>query len=184
MRWAASTDLVVALERLGVVAVARAADRRGEADRLEGELFAFGQVIADHPELREALTDRARSAADKQALLRSLLEGRASAGTVKLAEQAVLGDHGTVRQAFDEFARIATESRGRTVAVVRVARPLDGETQSRLADVLSRQYGKPVHLDVVVDPATLGGLQVEVGDDLIDGTIASRLHEARRRIAG
>lgn len=184
MRWAASTDLVVALERLGVVAVARAADRNGEADRLEGELFSFGQVIAEHPELREALTDRARSAADKQALLRGLLDGKACAGTVKLAEQAVLGEHGTVRQAFDEFARIATESRGRTVAVVRVARPLDEQAQSRLRDVLARQYGKPVHLDIVLDPSTLGGLQVEVGDDLIDGTIASRLHEARRRLAG
>jgi len=184
MRWATSTDLVVTLEHLGVVAVARAADRNGEADRLEGELFSFGQVIAQHPELREALTDRARSAADKQALLRSLLEGRSCTGTVKLAEQAVLGDHGTVRQAFDEFARIATESRGRIVAVVRAARPLEEDTQSRLRDVLARQYGKQVHLDIVVDPTTLGGLQVEVGDDLIDGTIASRLHDARRRIAG
>lgn len=184
MRWAMGTDLVVTLERLGVVAVARAADRRGEADRLEGELFGFGQVIADHPELREALTDRVRSAEDKQALLRQLLEGKATAGTVKLAEQAILSDHSTVRQAFDEFARVATESRGRIVAVVKVARPLEEGTQTRLRDVLTRQYGKPVHLDIVVDPSTLGGLQVEVGNDLIDGTIASRLHDARRRIAG
>ncbi|MGN6251463.1 MAG: F0F1 ATP synthase subunit delta [Marmoricola sp.] len=183
-RWASSTDLVESLERLAVVAIAKAADAAGESDRLEGELFSFGQVIGDHPELREALTDRTRSVADKQALLRGLLEGRAAEGTVRLALQAVASTYPTVRQAFEEYARIATEARGRLVAVVRVAEPLEDTAQSRLADVLTRQYGKPVHLNVVVDESALGGIEVAVGDELIDGTIASRLADAGRRLAG
>lgn len=183
-RWASSTDMVVALERLGVIAVAKAADTRGESDRLEGELFSFGQVVGDQPELREALTDRTRSVADKQQLLRELLGGRAVDGTVRLALQAVASTYPTVRQAFEDYARIATEARGRLVAVVRVAEPLEDKAQARLADVLNRQYGKPVHLNVVIDPAAVGGIEVEVGDELIDGTIASRLADARRRLAG
>lgn len=184
MRWASSTDMVIALEQLGVIGVAKAADARGESDRLEGELFSFGQVVGDHPELREALTDRTRSIADKQQLLRELLGGRAVEGTVRLALQAVASTYPTVRQAFEDYARIATEARGRLVAVVRVAEPLEDKAQARLADVLTRQYGKQVHLNVVVDPSALGGIEVEVGDELIDGTIASRLADARRRLAG
>jgi F-type H+-transporting ATPase subunit delta len=184
LRWSSSLDLVDVFERLGVIAVARAADGRGEGDRLESELFAFGQTIAQNPDLRVALTDNTRSVEDKRGLLRSLLEGRASDGTLRLATQALLGGHQTVRQAFEDYARIATESRGRIVAVVRAARALDEDVQARLRKVLSGQYGREVHLNVVVDPATLGGLQVEVGDEVIDGTVASRLHDARRRVAG
>lgn len=184
MRWASSLDLVETLEKLGVVAVARAADAVGEGDRLESEMFSFGQLIGEHPELREALTDRTRSVADKQALLRSLLEGKATSGTVRLAEQAATGSYSTVRQAFEDYARIATESRGRLVARVTVAHPLTDEHHDRLAASLQRHYGKPVHLDVVVDPQAIGGIQVEIGDELIDGTIATRLGDAGRRLAG
>jgi F-type H+-transporting ATPase subunit delta len=41
-----------------------------------------------------------------------------------------------------------------------------------------------VHLNVLVDPEVLGGIKVEIGDDVIDGTIASRLDDARRDLLG
>jgi F-type H+-transporting ATPase subunit delta len=49
---------------------------------------------------------------------------------------------------------------------------------------LERQYGRPVHLNIVVDPDVIGGIRVEIGDDVIDGTVSSRLDDARRKIAG
>ena len=56
--------------------------------------------------------------------------------------------------------------------------------RSRLAEALSTQYGRPVHLNIEVEPALLGGLRVEIGDDVIDGTVAARLDNARRKLAG
>ena len=53
-----------------------------------------------------------------------------------------------------------------------------------MSGVLARQYDRPVHLNVVVDPEVIGGIRVEIGDDVIDGTVSSRLDEARRRLAG
>ena len=41
-----------------------------------------------------------------------------------------------------------------------------------------------MHLHVVEDPDLIGGLRVEIGDDVIDGTVASQLDDARRRLAG
>ena len=37
---------------------------------------------------------------------------------------------------------------------------------------------------MVVDPDVIGGIRVEIGDDVIDGTIASRLDDARRKLVG
>jgi F-type H+-transporting ATPase subunit delta len=54
----------------------------------------------------------------------------------------------------------------------------------RLGDSLAQQYGRPVHLNVVVSPEVIGGVRVEIGDDVIDGTVSSRLDEARRKLVG
>jgi F-type H+-transporting ATPase subunit delta len=166
------------------VALVKSADTSGDGDRLENELFAFGRLVADNPELRDALSDPARSAKDKRALVASLLGGKVCGATLRLAERAVSGVHLTVARAVDEYSRVAAESRDRLVALVRAATPLDDAGRQRLAGVLAGQYDRPVHLNVVVDPAVIGGIRVEIGDQVIDGTIASRLDDARRRLAG
>ena len=183
-RWAATRDLPVALEHLGVVAVVRGAEQKGKADDLENELFAFERLASESPELRDALSDPARDVADKRRLLRDLLDGKASSATVRLAEQAVSGSHRTVAVALETYQKIAAEHRNRLVATVRVARDLDGQEQNRLQEALAAQYSRPVHLNVVVDPTVLGGVRVSIGDEVIDGTVAARLDEARRQLAG
>ena len=183
-RWAATRDLGDSLEYLGVIAVVRGAEAAGQADALEEQLFAFERLVAGTPDLRDALSDPARSVEDKRALLRGLLEGKATPGTIRLAEQSVAGTHRTVQVALDEYERIAAAYRNRLVAEVRVARPLSDTDGQRLAGSLAKQYGRPVHLNVVVDADVMGGIRVEIGDDVIDGTMVSRLQDARRSLAG
>ncbi|GAB2883618.1 F0F1 ATP synthase subunit delta [Nocardioides pacificus] len=191
-RWTSTRDLPDALERLGVVAVVRSASGGASggatsgdgAARLSDELFAFGQVVKDNPDLRDALSDPSRSAQDKQSLVRGLLEGRALPATVALVEQALAGTYRTIGVALREFQQIAAEVHQETVATIRVARPLSDADRQRLADALSRQYGRDIHLDVVVDPQVIGGIRVEIRDDVIDGTVVSRLDDARRKLAG
>lgn len=183
-RWAATRDLADALELLGVIAVVKGADKADQADVLEDELFGFGRLVSENPELRDALSDPARSQEDKNALLRSLLDGRATAATIRLAEQAVSGSHRTVAVAVEEYQKVAARNRDRMVATARVARELEDGDRERLQGALTQQYGRPVHLNVVVDPEVVGGVKVEIGDDVIDGTVASRLDDARRRLAG
>lgn len=182
-RWAATRHLADALEHLGVVATVRSADREGAAGRLVDELFGIAGLIKDNPGLRDALSDTSRSAADKRDLVRGLLEGRALPATVRLVEQALAGTHRTVGVALGEYQKVAAEVHGEHLAVVRVAQPLDEAGRRRLADALARRYDRPVHLNVVVEPDLIGGLRVEIGDEVIDGTVVSRLEDVRRRLA-
>ena len=183
-RWAATRDLPDALEYLGVVAVVGGAEQKGKADELESELFALERLVAGSPELRDALSDPARSVADKRRLLKDLLDGRATSATVRLAEQAVDGSYRTVGLALESYQKIAADHRNRLIATVRVARGLGDEQERRLQETLAAQYSRPVHLNVVIDPSVLGGVRVSVGEEVIDGTVVGRLDDARRQFAG
>jgi len=103
---------------------------------------------------------------------------------MRLSEQALMGRHRSVGVALAEYQRIAAEHRSRVVAIVRSAVALTDAEKERLADVLGRQAGREVHLNVVIDPEVVGGVRVELGDEVIDGTVVGRLEDARRRMAG
>lgn len=181
-KWASSRDLVDAFDELGVVTQVTAAG--GDSGRLADELFALAQAVKDTPELRDALSDPVRSRADKDALLDSLLGGKALPATIALAKQSLSGTYRTVNVALAAYQKIAADSHGQGVATVRVAHDLSDAEQQRLAAALERQYHRPVHLNVLVDPQVLGGIRVEIGDDVIDGTVSGRLEDARRRLVG
>lgn len=183
-RWSSTRDLPDALELGGVVAHVAGADKSNTLEDVEDELFRFGRVAEGDPELRSVLTDRAVSADRKAKLVDDLLDGKASAATVSLVRQATAARAKGFEATLREFAEVAANRRNRLVATVRVAAPLSDQDKERLAAALGRQYGRDVHPNVIVDPSVIGGVSVEIGEDVIDGTVASRLEEARRRIAG
>lgn len=181
-RWSAGRDLPDALEELGVVAAVRSTGT--DVTRLEDEIFAVGRLVQDNPGLRDALSDPARSRDDKAALVSGLLGDKVLPATVALVQQSLSGSHRTVTVALASYQKVAAEVRGQGVATVRVAQPLTQAEHDRLAAALERTYGRQVHLNVIVDPEVIGGIRVEIGDDVIDGTVSSRLDEAGRRLAG
>lgn len=181
-RWTASRDLPDALERLGEVTVVKSAG--DQADRLADELFDLGRTVAASPELRDALANPARSTQDKERVLEDLLGGRVLPETLTLAKQALAGTYRTVAAALENYRRVAASAHGEIVATVRVVQPLNDGERERLIKALGRQYGREVHVNEVVDPDVIGGIRVEIGDDVIDGTVASRLDDARRRLVG
>jgi F-type H+-transporting ATPase subunit delta len=61
--------------------------------------------------------------------------------------------------------------------------PLSDQHKQRLGAALAKPYGKKVHLNLDVDPEVLGGIRVQVGDEVINGSIADRIEDAGRRLA-
>lgn len=183
-RWSSTMDFVTALERLGALALAIAAEKAGRLAELEDDLFRFGRIVVGDPQLRDAISNKQVPAALRQRLVTDLLEGKATAPAVRLAVQAITSGHRSFEAALDEFQKVAADRQRRLVALVRVASDLTGDERNRLANALSRKYERDIHLNVVVDPDVLGGIRVEIGDEVIDGTVAGRLDDARRRMAG
>jgi len=183
-RWAAGRDLADAAEQLGVLATAAAAESEGQLDDLEDELFRFGRIVGTAPDLRSALSDPKLPADGKRGLLDTLLAGKATPAALRLITQAAVYPRGRSLDAtLDEYARLAAAWRQRLIAVVRVAGGLDEDQRARLTAALSHTYGRDIHLNVVIDPEVVGGMSIQIGDEFIDGSMASRLAQLRQRLA-
>ena len=184
-RWSRPIDLVDAFTALGTEAALDAADARGELDSVEDDLFRFGRIVGGDRELARILSDRKASTEGTSALLDRLLSGRVSPVTGQLLRNVLTGPHaGTAAVAIERLSDVASRRRGQSVARVTSAVALTPEQEQRLIRSLSRLYGRTVGLQVTVDPSVLGGLIVQVGDEVIDGSIAHRLEAAQRRLAG
>lgn len=183
-RWTRERDLTDTLERFGVEASLKGAENAGAIDQVEDELFRFERTVAGDAELRDALGSRQGDPAGKAELVSRLLQDKARPETTRLARQAVLAPRGRrFDRTIEEYLDIAAERRQQLTAVVTTAVELTDAQRTRLAGALQKTYGKPVLLQVVHDEDVIGGIRVQVGDEVVDGTVLRRLDEAKRHLA-
>lgn len=185
LRWSSSWDLTDALEILGDDVLLAAAEQDGQLDTVEDELFRFERILADSGELGSALDEAGVPAERRLGLLQSLLGGKVHPITAQLLEHAVTsGRRPTLMLAIDDLLQASAARRERSVARVLSATELTPEQTERLAAALTRLYGREINVRTAVDESVKGGLVVRVGDEVIDGSVASRLAAARAAFAG
>ena len=184
-RWASDTDLADAVERLGVDAVLASAEARGALEAVEDELFRVTRALVGQRDAKQALSDITTAPERRVAFVDALVGGKVDTVTQSLVRRATSSLRGRrFVQTLGWFGEIAAERRKRLVASVTSATVLTREQEQRLGAVLQRSYGKPVQLNVTVDPAIVGGMRIQVGADVVDSTVLSRLADAQRRLAG
>jgi F-type H+-transporting ATPase subunit delta len=185
-RWSAETDLVDAIELSARQALLIRAEKAGEVDEVEDQLFRFSRILDAQPRLAILLGNYEVAADARVQLLRNVLAG-AGAGvspiTAELLAKTVELLRGQPAEAAVQgLAEVAVARRGEVVARVSAATELSDAQQTRLTEVLSRIYGHPVTSQIQLDPELLGGLAITVGDEIIDGTLSSRLAAAQSQL--
>ncbi|MET0726554.1 MAG: F0F1 ATP synthase subunit delta [Leifsonia sp.] len=180
--WSRHQDVLAAVEELGIRAIAASAPAGAS---VADELFAFGRAIESNSELELALISKLGSNEAKVNLLDSLLGGKAAPQTVSILSHLVQQPRGRrIGELLRYAGAIVADEAGFAVATVTSARPIDAAQLDRLAGSLSGRYGTRLRINQVVDPTMIGGLRVQVGDDVIDGSIAKRLGDLRLQLAG
>ena len=183
-RWSSPSDLLIAMEQIAIQAEAGAANARGELDKLEEEIFSFTRVLAANQDLRNALNGNPQAVSEKRALVDEILKS-ATSSTKALVTQIANGLWGrSIENALSDIAHATAEHRNLVVAHVQSAIDLTADQKAKLATALSKQIGQAVRVNVETNPKVIGGVSIRFRDELIDGTVISRMADASQALAG
>lgn len=160
------------------------AQPEGVLSRVEEELFRLRELLKKNPDLLEFLKDPNIQNEGKRRALSDLFQGRVHPLVLNLL--ITLSDQnraGRVPNVIEEFNAQAANATAKVSGEVTTAIPLDAATLGRLATELSRITGKSVQLFQKTDPAILGGAIIQVGEQIIDGSLRRKLNQIKERLA-
>ena len=184
-RWSSDANLVDAVEHVARLALLVRAEREDVAGDVEEQLFRFARVLDAQPRLTTLLTDYSAPAEGRVKLVRDVLRSGSDVNrtTVELLSQTVELLRGErADEAVLDLAELAVARRGEVVAHVSAAADVSDTQRTRLTEVLTRIYGHPVSVQLHINPELLGGLNIAVGDEVIDGTLSSKLAAAETKL--
>ncbi len=184
LEWSTGADLTEGLFQLGRTALFLRAERTGELDEVEDQIFRFGRIIDSSPELTLALDNPAGDTGAKAMLVERLLQGKAHSLTIELLTALARDPRGrTFAHGVEQLVAQAAQRKDKIVAIVTSPVELSAEQRNRLIAGLARIYGRAVAVHTQVDPSIKGGLLVRVGDEVIDGSVAGRLAAVKSALA-
>lgn len=190
-RWASARDIGDALETLAASVVIAVAENKAAVsasgitglEALENDLFSFNQAVESNHEVQRALSEPQASPAAKIALAEKLVPSASGEAKV-LIGQAVSHPRGLkVTALVRRFAELAAKRQQRWIATVGVTRPLTGAQTGRLQAGLNALYGRELKINMNVDPALIGGIRIQVGDEVVDASVLARLNQLHRQLA-
>jgi len=180
-RWSTQDELLAGIEEIAIRAVASSAPA---SVSVEQELFEFGTAVSSDAQLELAVGSKLGSTESKSALVGALLTGKASPQTVAIVQHLVQQPRGRrAAELVRTAASIVADQAGQSIATVVSATPISAEQLERLRVSLAATYGRELQINQVIDPAIIGGIRVQIGDDVIDGSVSTRLTELRLQLA-
>lgn len=191
-RWASARDIGDALETLAASVVIAVAENKSAVsasglsglEELENDLFSFNRTVASNHEVQRALSEPQASPAAKIALALKLVPGVREEAKV-LIGQAVSQPRGIkATKLVGRFAELAAKRQQRWIATVSVTRPLTETQTERLQAALNGLYGRELKINMTVVPALIGGIRIQVGDEVVDASVLARLGQLHRQLAG
>ena len=161
-------------------AILAVASAESNAAQIEDEIYRFSQVLQSSEELKSTLSDASIPSTRRQQIVEDLLEGQVTQTTAALVSMIVAaGMGGDIKAIADKVVGLGAESRDKAVAEVYSVVDLSSDQQQRLAAALKSASGKDVEMKVIIDESVMGGPLVQIEDEVIDGTVRTRLKQLR-----
>lgn len=177
-----------ALARLYARSLYELADEQGGRAAIEDIGAELGEVVelARHDRnFGEFLSSRIVPTDKRDASLSSIFDKRISPLTLRfllvLNDKDRLSHLAVIASAYDELVQ---EQFGLVEVDVYTAAPIEADLRERIAGALRKAIGKEPVIHSYTDESMLGGLKLQIGDQLIDASIATRLRRMRERLTG
>jgi len=165
-------------------AIFELAREEGQVEEWGTRLTTVGQVLS-RQDVRVVLSNPTIPRQQRQEAVSRILDDSAGPEGANLAKLLVGANRlDDVERIEQEYQLLVDEAEGRMRATATTAVELSAGDYETLAGRISKQMGREVRLTADVDPAIIGGLVLRVGDHVIDASLATRLRQLRRKLAG
>ena len=156
---------------------------KGQADAVQDLLQHLADLIRANSEFALFLESPAIANDSKKACLTKVFQGRVS--DLFLDFLMVVAEKDRLNCLLDiqaSFSRLADEQAGRVKGVLTTAVELSPKEHVRLSERIGRALKKTIHLETVVDPSIIGGLVLNIGDIMIDGSVQRGLERFKKQL--
>ncbi len=149
-----------------------------------GELEDIMEMARSNPQFGEFLASMILSSKERKSSLQKMFEGRVSDLTYKflqvINEKDRLGHLPAIVGAFEQLVQ---QAYGRVEVDVYTAAPIDQNEINAIRTRLQSLLGKEPVIHAYTDEAMIGGLRLQIGDQLIDGSVQTQLRKLREKVS-
>ena len=156
----------------------------GQEQQVTDGLSVYREIFQKVPDLLNVFDSPAVPRDAKERVLKDLFARYPVSPTTANFLRTLLG-HNRIRyfhEIFDYYVRTMNARKGIVAAQVTAASPLSEQDQASLRATLAGATSRTVVLDLVTNPDLLGGLVVQIGSTVYDGSIRTQLTEMQRRL--
>jgi len=159
------------------------ANQPGQLETCLNNLAAIHELFQHQPLLTRFLTNPEVAVDEKRALLTRLLQAHVSPLTLRLLGLLLWkGRLPLLPSILTEARRLRDQVQGIARGVVRSARPLPGVLMTRLRTRLEHHLGQRVELTTAIDAGLIGGVTVQLGNAVFDGSVRQGLEVLREHL--
>lgn len=147
------------------------------------DLKGILEVFEASDDLLEFLKHPEISQVNKTSVISNVFRGRVSEEIIKLLNLLIKHDRiEDFRHVYKDYRKLALEHKGIKIALVKTAVELTDEERNLLKNKLSKKYNCEIELDEVIDQDIIGGVWVRVKDDVLDGTVKTKLDTMKKML--
>jgi F-type H+-transporting ATPase subunit delta len=155
-------------------------------DKVTEDLKTYNEIFRAVPDLLEVFHSPAVPRETREKLLETLMQNY-PVNPITSNFLRILLQHNRIlyfRQILDGFLKLVNERKGIVSARVTAAAPLSGRELEGLRQKLAGITGKLVSVESGTDPSLLGGIVVQIGSTVFDGSIRTQLADMKQRMSG
>lgn len=171
------------LDRRYAFALYRAAEEKGKVEEYLSDLGQIVELCKGNEDIKNIIKHPEVSTARKRQIFTSIFKDKID--DELLSFLLILIDKGRIlhiEEKYTEMQKIHLDKNNTLLAQVKTVVPLTESERKELVLKLEKKYSKKIILDEKVDENIIGGVYVRVGDDIIDGTIKTKLAEMKKNI--
>lgn len=178
-----SSDLFHMVEAVYARALLELAEEAAQVEPVADEIAQIYDLVRKEPQVTQLLASRTLSLEQRDEVLVKAFEGKVSDLVFRFLRVLVR------KNRFDEFPGIAQAFRhfvdqkhGILEVSAYVAQPLDNESSNRITQRIGELTGRKVRLRQTLQPDMVGGVKIRVGDELIDGSVATQIRLIKEKL--